>query len=383
MTSVGESRRTTERSGAAKLPVFDCDVHERFVSLEALFPYLDEVWHGYRPAWAPGPPYDLGPLNGGGMRDDAWPKDYGYGSGMPGSSFELFRDQILDAYDISGAVLTGGALTPGNTHTQAAYALALTSAYNDWLAAEWLSRDERLLGAIQIAYHDAEAAAAEIDRMAANPQIVQVMVWPSPQPLGAKRLRPIFEAAARHDLVVAMHPGGECFQTAIGYPPYYTEWHIGLAQLFMAHVTNLIFSGVLDEYPNLRILVLEADFSWVPSLRWRMDANWKGLRVETPWLQRKPSEVMREQFYFGTQPIPEPDTPQQLLDLIQLTGEDNLVFASDYPHWDFDSEDRALPVSLLGLELRNKLVNLNAMRLYSNRFARVGSSRFTQASPHS
>ncbi len=372
MAATDERIRNVDGARAGRLPIFDCDIHERLVSIESLHPYLDDVWHGYRPAWPPGPPYDLGPLNGGGMRDDAWPKDHGFGDGMPGSSFELFNDQILDVYDVAYAVLTGGSLTPGYTDTQVEYAQAVVSAYNDWLAAEWLSRDDRLLGAIQIAYQDPHAAAAEIERMAANPQIVQVMVWPSPQPLGAKKLRPIFEAAAKHDLVVAMHPGGECFQTAIGYPPYYTEWHIGLAQMFQAHVANLVFSGVLDEHPNLKILVLECDFAWVPSLRWRMDANWKGLRVETPWLERKPSEVLRDQFYFGTQPMPEPDTSQQLLDLIQMTGEDRLVFASDYPHWDFDGEDRALPVSLLGLELRNKIVNENAMRLYSARFERVG-----------
>ena len=85
---------------------------------------------------------------------------------------------------------------------------------------------------------------------------------------------------------------------------------------------------------------------------------------EIPELDRRPSEYVREHFWFTTQPIDEPENPAWLPELFARGGfEDRIMYASDYPHWDFDSPNDALPPSL-PIETRRKIMYVNACRLY-------------------
>ena len=97
---------------------------------------------------------------------------------------------------------------------------------------------------------------------------------------------------------------------------------------------------------------------------WSMDAAWSAMRDDVPHLDRKPSELFREHFWFTTQPIEEPDDPEQLVQALEFTGmTDRIMFASDYPHWDFDSPAMTLPRSV-PKELKAKIMAANACRLY-------------------
>ncbi len=59
--------------------------------------------------------------------------------------------------------------------------------------------------------------------------------------------------------------------------------------------------------------------------------NFERFRCEVPHLKRKPSEYVREHFWFTTQPIDEPDEGKHLRQLIEWVGVDRLLFSSDYP----------------------------------------------------
>lgn len=57
---------------------------------------------------------------------------------------------------------------------------------------------------------------------------------------------------------------------------------------------SLVAEGVFVRFPNLMVASIEAGFTWLPPLMWRFDKDWKGLRREVPWVDRPPSEVMRD-----------------------------------------------------------------------------------------
>ncbi|ESS04553.1 MAG: putative metal-dependent hydrolase [uncultured archaeon A07HR67] len=98
------------------------------------------------------------------------------------------------------------------------------------------------------------------------------------------------------------------------------------------------------EYPDLRVAFLEGGYGWVPHFLWRLDKNWKGLRSQVPWLERPPSEYVREQVWFASQPVEEPERPEHHSHLMEMMhAEETLIFASDYPHWDGDSPAWGLP----------------------------------------
>ena len=88
------------------------------------------------------------------------------------------------------------------------------------------------------------------------------------------------------------------------------------------------------------------------------------MREDHPRLERRPSEYIRDHVWFTTQPIEEPDDPKQLVWAIeQARLGDRLLFATDYPHWDFDSPKQALPRAL-GTPLRRAILCENALELY-------------------
>ena len=137
-----------------------------------------------------------------------------------------------------------------------------------------------------------------------------------------------------------------------------------MSQAFQAQVISMIFEGIFDLFPDLKVVLIEGGFAWVPPLMWRMDKTWQRLGDEVPMLKKMPSEYVREHFWISTQPIEEPPKRQYFTQMVdQLGMDDRLMFATDYPHWDFDAPDRAIPYDL-GPERRHKIMAENARALY-------------------
>ncbi|WP_223869354.1 amidohydrolase family protein [Paenibacillus sabuli] len=349
MGSSTEGKHTT-------FPLIDTDVHERFASIEQLLPYMKEPFRSYMSNWTGWGELKYTHPIGGSRLDALLPN-----GAVPGSDYDVLREQLLDRYDMKYAMLTG-LFYPATMEAQFELAAALASAYNDWMIEHWLERDERFLGSIHVAPQMVETAVREIERLADHPRIVQVLLPIGTAPYGDPHYHPIFEAAERHNLVVAMHQGNSV-QSPFGTPRYYIEWHIVLSQAFMSMAVNLIMNGVFDKYPRTRIAMLEGGFSWVPSLMWRMDQNYKSLRMEVPWVKRMPSDYIKTHFRFATQPIEDP-SPADMLKMVELMGSDELLlFSTDYPHWDFDSPERSLPTSFPD-SLKRKIFYENARDFY-------------------
>ncbi|HEX5501598.1 MAG TPA: amidohydrolase family protein [Thermomicrobiales bacterium] len=353
------TRQTTGRR--ARLGLIDCDIHNTVPSGETLARYLPERWRAFHARYGvPGYGGDYYPkANPNAARLDAWPP-----SGPPGSDLAFLRAQLLDAWGIECGILNC-LLPAGSRHLE--YAAALASAINDWQLAEWLEPEPRLRAALVLPFEDGDLAAAEIDRLGGDPRFVQALLLArTAEPLGRRRYWKIYEAAARHDLPVAIHFGGAAGHpiTGAGWPSYYVEDHTGMAQSFQAQVTSLVVEGVFERFPTLRVVLVEGGFAWLPPLMWRLDRAWRLLGDETPEVRRPPSAYIREHVWITTQPMEEPTAPAQFHQLLdQLGMDDRLLFATDYPHWDFDAPDQALPVKLAPA-LERRIMAENARTLY-------------------
>ena len=60
-----------------------------------------------------------------------------------------------------------------------------------------------------------------------------------------------------------------------------------MAHIFQAQLTSLIAEGAFERFPELRVVLLESGFGWLPPLLWRLDKEWKGLRREIPWVKQR------------------------------------------------------------------------------------------------
>jgi hypothetical protein len=239
----------------------------------------------------------------------------------------------------------------------------MAAAVNDWLVAEWLTPEPRLRASIVVPARVPEMAAAEIDRIGDHPGFVQVLLpVRSEAPYGNRRYLPIFDAAARHDVVVSLQFGGAPGNppTGAGWPSYYIEEYVGMAQVFQTQVLSMIVEGVFDRYPGLRVALVEGGWTWLPSLMWRIDKDWKGLRREVPWNTQPPSAYIRERMRLTLQPMDAPPKVEHLLQVMDALGSDELLlYSSDYPHF----HDAQLPDDLPEAT-RRKILGDNARKFY-------------------
>ncbi len=358
-------RTAPAQAVTSKIAIADCDIHPR-QRPTSLDPWLSERWKQqraqfgmtHRHGMAAGSPYPKSQPNA--SRRDAYPPE----GGRPGSSLPFMQAQHLDANNVVLGILnplnTGqGVLNPG-------LATAICHAVNHWQVAEWTSKDSRLKASIVINYEDTAAAVDEIHRWAGHPDFVQVlMLSRTSEALGNRRYWPIYAAAAEAGLPVSFHAFGYGGMpiTSSGWPSYYVEEMTGHAQNCAAGVSSLVINGVFEEYPKLKIIMVEAGFAWAASLAWRLDKAWKTLRADVPHVRQLPSEYMHRQVWWTTQPIEEPEPRSHLVETIDWIGWDRLLFATDYPHWDFDDPAHALPVRISD-EQRRAFFLENAKAVY-------------------
>jgi uncharacterized protein len=352
---------------ASQLAIVDCDIHPAFRKSSDLYPFLPARWREHMMTFGEHLRQGLSGqlawprMTAAGMRVDAFPDE-----GPPGSDLALMRRQHLDANGVEYGMLmqlSRGGMEERNLE----FAAALSTAVNDWQLETWVKPEPRLRAGIVVPQEDAAFAAAEIERRASDRSFAQIIISPrASDPLGHRRYWPIYAAAERCNLPIALHvqgySGGHA-STGSGWPTYYLQEHYSTTGNMQTTMTSLVFEGVLERFPKLKVVLIEGGFAWAPALCWRMDKHWERMRKEVPDVKRPPSEYVREHFWFTTQPIEEPDDPQHLADVIGWLGWDRLMFSTDYPHWDFDHPQHVFKFALTEAQ-KAKVYRDNAKALY-------------------
>jgi hypothetical protein len=245
---------------------------------------------------------------------------------------ELSRDVLSNA---DCAILQCYSGVDAFTHPFLGPALAM--AVNEWLAEEWLAQDERLMASAVITPHHVDAAVEEIVRVSHNPRFCQILL-PSRAEVGYgdQRFWPILECAADRGLAIGITAGGALATapTPVNWMSSFFEDYATLVLAFQSHLASLVASGVFVRWPHLRVVMMETGWTWLPALLWRMDAYWKGMQRELPWLAEPPSAYVMRHARFTTTPVDGPTVTSQGLGPVvnRLRPALPLLFGSDYPH---------------------------------------------------
>jgi len=345
--------------------VVDADVHTPYPSAAALRPHLSERWQEFLDTSR----FQAAPGHVNAYPPGAATTQLAEAALPPGSSVEAnlskMQEQVLSRWKTDYAIL--------NTYygidslRNPDLADALTSAVNDWLVAEWLSKDTRVVANMQVQAQYPELAAREIERIGHHPGIVGIFLPArSERPYGNRSYYPMFEAAERLNLVVSIHFGGMSGNppTSVGWPTYYFEHYVNMTVVFQSQISSMVVEGVFQRFPKLRVALNEGGWTWLPSLFWRLDKEWRGLRRETPWVDRLPSEIIRQNVRASLEPIDAPPKPGLLLDILEQIGsEEFLMFSTDYPHNHGAQLDDFL--SVIPTPLREKIMGQNAAAFYN------------------
>jgi hypothetical protein len=274
----------------------------------------------------------------------------GHNGRSRGDEYDVLKEVHLDLWNVDRALLTGASVYGASNIPDPDYAAALVRAFNDWTLEHWAARDDRFLVAATVSTGDPQKAVEEIHRLGDHPQVKAIMLpTGNRMPYGNRYYHPIWQACEERGLVVGIHPGSEGAgmagsPTGVGYPTYYIETRMARPQMAMAHAVSLIAEGVFEKFPRLKFLFDEVDQFWAVGLMWHMDADWKSLREQTPWVKRLPSEYFVDHIRIGSQPMLEPDTDEQFWMMLDaMHAERTLVYSSDWPHWDWDDPATTFP----------------------------------------
>ena len=333
----------TPRKVASRL--VDVDVHPGFkLNFTSVLPYLTREWQHKLRYLADQNPANVSvnryPHPLGGYRGDAKPP----GGGPPGSDIQFLTQDYLDRYGVDIALLLALPTVQCMAAPDAERGAAIVSAYNDYLIDKWLD-DPRLRLGLAVSPIDPQLAAAEIRRHGDKRGIAAVFLHLTNIRLGNRHYYPIFEAAIEYGLPIVSHIGGAESghptgpPLAGGLPESYVEWRVDWQQIAQSAISSLIFNGVFERYPALKVLFVEYGFTWALPHFWRLDKAWRELRSEVPWVKKWPTDYIHEHVKFASQPVDEPrdkEGQKELDRLIESHFADILVYSSDYPHWDAD-----------------------------------------------
>jgi len=258
--------------------------------------------------------------------------------------------------------------------------------YNEWLADFCATHPDRYAGLASIPNNPIEAAIAEVERVVKRGVVRGLDIANSPdlKPLWDPSWNPLWEVIDGCGLPLHFHTIGtrlpEPLQKLVqigsdlsragadvtdaekalarkAFAVHITGFQINMAQVLM----SLVFGGVLERYPRMRVVLGEAGVGWIPYILWRMDGEWEDQFKDLP-LTKPPSEYWRRQCWatYQTDPVG--------VKLIDELGADRIMWGSDFPHpdgvWPDSAEYIERELGHLPADVRHKIVCENAARLY-------------------
>ena len=215
------------------------------------------------------------------------------------------------------------------------------NAYVDYMLDQVVDPDSGIYTGVPIPHQNPEEAAELVARVGGEDGIAGVVFMGGivEPPMGDRRYDPIFAAAEEYGLPIVVHgDAGDIDNFYLsGFSNYLEVHNLGFLWGNLAAITSLVVQGVPEKFPDLEFVFLESGIFYVPAAMYRLDAEYLREREMAPLLEKRPSEYMKESFYFGTQPLEEPAKKSYFADVIEMIGgADRILYASDYPHTDYD-----------------------------------------------
>lgn len=221
---------------------------------------------------------------------------------------------------------------------------------------------------INVPYTEPHKAAELIDDWADEDGVVAAcLVTPGAEPpLGDEKYDPIYEAIEDSGLPLVYHSGGSGlndYQTR-GYEKFIETHTLGFMSANLSQLTSVVVQGIPEKYPGIDMVFQESGIGYVPALMYRLDGEYMKRQDEAPLLRKRPSEYMKD-IYYGTQPledVPDWDYLEQLMNM--MGAPDNLIFASDYPHWDYDPPNTITQIPFLSEDEKRAIFSGNAEEVF-------------------
>ena len=242
------------------------------------------------------------------------------------------RLEDMDQEGIEISVLFPTSSFAVNSMVEREYVVAYARAYNDFIS-DVCKHTPRLKAVALVPLQDSKAAVEEANRAVTKLGLSSIAVASQgmKEHLGSQTFWPLYEEMERLNVPLCVHNRREGPAGEIRFDSFIFMHTIGRPVETFIQFAGLMYGGVPERFPKLRISFLECGVGWVPYWMERMDEEWeKRGKVEAPLCKHKPSEYIQQgNLFFAMEPEEE-----TLPYVIERIGDDKILFASDYPHWD-------------------------------------------------
>lgn len=242
---------------------------------------------------------------------------------------------------------------------------ALHWAYARWITERVLPREPRLRTMVALPFNDPHTCLRMVREFGERPGVVGFVVGSTfHRPAHHRDYIPLYAEIEQRGLPIGFHSTYN-WQDRLTeqFNKFLSAHGIGRTLYNIVHLTNIVINGIPERFPGLRFIWIESGVAWIPFLMQRLDNEYMMRSSEAPLLKRRPSEYMRE-FYYTQQPLESND-----LDLLEATlkafnAETQLLYASDWPHWDFDLPSGVYDLPFLTETAKRRILGGNAAELF-------------------
>jgi predicted TIM-barrel fold metal-dependent hydrolase len=276
-----------------------------------------------------------------------------------------FSRREMNAIGIDYQVVFPTALLALGMHPDPNIETAMAWAYTRWLTEEILPHAPHVKTMVYLPMNQPDECLRFVERFADVPGVVGFMVT-------SARYKPVHDNAYMR-LYGALQERGLplCFHAIYhqqermfeGMNKFLSVHALGFIFYNLVHITNLVVNGIPERFPKLKLLWIESGLAWIPFLMQRLDNEYMMRTSEAPLLRKLPSDYMRE-MYYTTQPIENGDLGLLETTLRAINAETQLLFSSDYPHWDFNLPSTIYDLPFLTEAAKRRILGQNAWDLF-------------------
>ena len=275
--------------------------------------------------------------------------------------------RAMDAMGIDYMVVFPTPMLSLGMHPQADAEVALGNAYNRWLIDRILSADDRIKSLIYLPFNTPQEAERTVKALGDKKGVIGFCVTSTRnKPVHHNDYMRLYSMIEQTGKPLAFHAGYHWQDPSLATVNRFLGMHaLGFAWCNMVHMTNWVLNGIPERFPKLKSLWVESGLAWVPFLMQRLDDQYLMRPSEAPQLKRLPSEYMNHNCFYTTQPM-ETTHPKALENTFEMIkAETQLMFSSDWPHYDFDLPQEICDLPFLSEPAKRNILGLNAARIFN------------------
>ena len=246
--------------------------------------------------------------------------------------------------------------------------VALAQAYNRWLVERILSEEPRIRASLYLPLNDPEASLKTVEEFGDKRGVVGfTFITARFAATYDNAYMKMYAAMEERGLPLVFHAGlfwGR--DKSMNLCNRFIAAHaLGFSWSSILHCTNWLVNGMPERFPRLKTVWVESGLAWIPFLMQRLDNEWMMRSSEVPLLKKRPSDYMRE-MYYSTQPMEMVGNREALeLTFKMINAETQLMYSSDYPHWDMDLPSTIYDLPFLSETAKRNILGGNAKRFFN------------------